>query len=115
MHTVLPAHPRPRTRGTNPDDGKSAAPHPVKRLGLDTSPEVEAVLVEGYRRMSPQRKLQRVAALNRALEELASARIRARYGDALPPREMRLRLAALRLDRDTMRRVFGWDPVERGY
>jgi hypothetical protein len=87
----------------------------MKGLFTDTSPEMEAVLVDGYRRMSPRRKMERVVALNRALEELASARIRARYGSALTPRELRLRLAALRLDPDFMRRTFGWDPAERGY
>jgi hypothetical protein len=81
----------------------------------DTSPEAERVLIRGYRRMSPLRKLERVAAMNRALDRLAEARIRATYGPDLTEREVRLRLAALRLDRETMIRVFEWDPEERGY
>jgi len=81
----------------------------------DTSPEAERILLEGYRRMSPTDRLGRVLALNRALEQLAEARIRATHGPDLPERELRLRLAALRLDRDTMIRVFGWDPQEKGY
>ena len=80
----------------------------------DTSPEAEAFLIEGYRRMSPAEKLRRVASLNRALTQLAAARIRARYGD-IPDEEMRLRLGALRLGRETMVRVFGWDPEEKGW
>jgi hypothetical protein len=80
----------------------------------DTPPAVERMLIEGYRRMPPREKLQRVVALNRALEQLARARIRAQYGDDLPERQVRLRLAALRLDRRLMVEAFGWDPRVRG-
>jgi hypothetical protein len=80
----------------------------------DTTAEVEQLLIEGYRKMSPAEKIARVAALNHALAELATARLRAQYGADLPERELRLRLAALRLDADTMRTVFGWDPAVHG-
>lgn len=80
----------------------------------DTSPAAERVLVEGYRRMSPIEKLGRVVAMNRALEQLARARLRAQYGPDLPERELRLRLGALRLDRRVMVDVFGWDPQAHG-
>jgi hypothetical protein len=80
----------------------------------DTSPAAQQFLDEGYRRMSPTEKLQRVASLNRTLVKLAAARIRAQYGD-VPEEEMRLRLAALRLGRDRMIEMFGWDPEERGW
>jgi len=33
----------------------------------------------------------------------------------MPEREVRLRLASLRLDREVMVTVFGWDPHEEGY
>jgi hypothetical protein len=81
----------------------------------DTSPEAERVLVAGYRRMSPAEKLQQVVQLNRALDQLAEVRIRETYGADIPQREVDLRLAALRLDRQTMIRVFDWDPEEQGY
>jgi len=81
----------------------------------DTSPEAERVQLEGYRRMAPREKLARVFSLNRTLERLASARIEAWYGPDLSERELRLRLAALRLDRDTMMRAFGWDPDVEGH
>ncbi|MFQ5568619.1 MAG: hypothetical protein ACE5G0_03025 [Rhodothermales bacterium] len=87
----------------------------MKPLFEDTSPAAEQVLIEGYRAMSPRQKLQRVVALNRALEQLATARLRARYGEAMPERERRLRLAALRLDREVMIHIFHWDPQEHGY
>jgi hypothetical protein len=80
----------------------------------DTSPDAERVLIEGYRRMRPAEKLERVAALNRALIELATARLRAQYGASISPRELRLRLAALWLDADTMRDAFDWDPALHG-
>lgn len=80
----------------------------------DTSPDAARFLNEAYRRMSPTEKLQRVASLNRMLVKLAAARIRAQYGD-IPDEEMRLRLAALRLGRETMIEMFGWDPDEKGW
>jgi len=80
----------------------------------DTAPEVEAILLEGYRRMSPAEKLLRVLDLNRAVEDLARARLRMEYGAGLSEREERLRLAALHLDRETMIRVFDWDPDVHG-
>lgn len=82
---------------------------------IDTSPEAASVLVEGYRRMDGPEKLRRVASLNRSIEQLARARIRARYGDGLTEREMRLRLATLRLGRRLMILAFGWDPQDHGY
>lgn len=82
---------------------------------VDTSPDIDAVLVEGYRRMDGSEKLRRVASLNRSLERLARSRIRDRYGDDISERDLRLRLAALRLERSVMIEVFGWDPREEGY
>ena len=42
----------------------------------DTPPEVEEILVRGYRRMTPEQRLERVADLNRAVRELALASMR---------------------------------------
>jgi len=80
----------------------------------DTAPEVEQFLIDGYRRMSAAEKLGRVVALNRALDQLATARLRARYGTDLEAQELRLRLAALRLDPKFMATVLGWDPAVHG-
>jgi hypothetical protein len=80
----------------------------------DTSPEAQRFLDEGYRRMTPTQKLQRVESLNRALMLLQKARIRAQYGD-ISEEEMRMRLGALRLGRETMIKAFGWDPDEKGW
>lgn len=80
----------------------------------DTPLAVERLLIEGYRRMSAREKLQRVVALNRTVEQLAAARIRAQYGERMPERELRLRLGALRLDERLMLDVFDWDSRARG-
>jgi hypothetical protein len=80
----------------------------------DTAPAVEQLIIDGYRHMSPVDKLARVVALNRALDQLATARLRARYGPDLGSQELRLRLAALRLDATLMANVFGWDPAVHG-
>ena len=80
----------------------------------DTAPEIEAILVEGYRRMSAAEKLDRVADLDRTLRSLALAGIRLRYGNELSAEEERLRLAALSIDRESMMCAFGWDPEVHG-
>jgi hypothetical protein len=86
----------------------------MKTQSIDTSPVIENMLIEGYRRMSPAQKLQRVEALNQAVRQLATARLRQQYGPDLPTRELQLRLAALWLSDETMRLVFGWDPDLQG-
>ncbi len=79
----------------------------------DTPPHIQKLLIEGCRRMSPQQKLKQVSELTKAVQQLALTRIRRQYGDC-SERELRLRLAALWLDRDTMIRVFHWDPLKEG-
>jgi hypothetical protein len=80
----------------------------------DTAPEAERIQIEAWRRMAPAQKLHVVSELVRATEELARSGILERYPDA-SEREVELRLAALRLDRATMIRLFGWDPEIQGY
>ena len=83
-------------------------------FGEDTSLEAEAILIQGYRRMSPAQKLRRVEDLTHTVQLVALARIRAQYPNA-SKRELKLRLASLWLDAETMRTVFGWDPSVQGY
>ena len=82
-------------------------------LSRDTDPEIERLQVEANRRMTPAEKLACVVDLNRTAEAMAAARLRKQYG-LLDDAELELRLAALRLDRETMVEVFGWDPAVRG-
>lgn len=87
----------------------------MPRLWPDTPPDIEERMLEGLRRMSPAEKFKRIVELNRAVETMAAARIRSQYGPDLTQRELRLRLASLRLPRETMIEVFDWDPEEKGY
>lgn len=81
---------------------------------LSDPPEAERERIERYRRMSPGEKFECIMELNRAEHERQKAEIRARYGD-ISEEEMRMRLGVLRLGRETMVKVFGWDPEEMGW
>lgn len=87
----------------------------MRTQSIDTPPEVEEVLVRRLREIGPRARLQAAFDLNRSLEALALLGIRGRHGEDLGVREERLRLFALRLDRDDMVRAFGWDPEKEGY
>lgn len=80
----------------------------------DTTPEAERILFDRLRDLPIWRRAELVTAITRAAQEMTLAGLRVRYPDA-SPEELRLRLGALRLDRATMVRVYGWDPVEKGY
>jgi hypothetical protein len=80
----------------------------------DTDPAIKALLIEGYRRMSPSQKMERVRALTRAVQELALADIRRRHPDA-DDRERALRLASRWIEPDLMVRAFAWDVRKVGY
>ncbi len=80
----------------------------------DTDPAIEAMLIEGYRRMSPAQKLECVRALTRAVQQLALLDIRRRHPDA-DERERALRLASRWIEPELMLRAFGWDVREAGY
>lgn len=90
-----------------------AHPHDSLRLFDDTPPDVEARMVELWRRASPQQRLAKALGLGRALNELTRSQLRQRYPDATA-REIELRLASRNLDRETMIRAFGWDPDAHG-
>jgi len=87
----------------------------LKTLSLDTPPEIEEIVLERYRQMPPFEKLMQVFELNQMAQQMAALRIQAQYGPDLSERELRLRLAALWLDRDLMIEAFGWDPEVEGY
>ena len=82
-------------------------------LALDTDKETEELQLERYRSMTASEKLEIVVDLNRTADAMAALRLVKLYGP-LEPRELTLRLAALRLDRETMIKAFGWDPEEKG-
>lgn len=80
----------------------------------DTDPLVRKKLIDGYRQMSFQQKMQCVSAMTKAVQQMAWARIRKQYGN-ISEHEMRLRLASLWLNREVMIQVFHWDPKKEGY
>ena len=80
----------------------------------DTHPSIYKIMIDGYRNMIPQQKLRCVDEMTKAVQQLALARIRKQYGD-ISEREQRLRLASLWLKRETMVKVFNWDPRKEGY
>jgi hypothetical protein len=80
----------------------------------DTDPRIEALLIAGYRRMSPAQKLERVRALTRGVQELALLDVRRRHPDA-DEREQALRVASRWIEPALMLRAFGWDVREVGF
>lgn len=72
----------------------------------DTTYEVERLLIESYRRMTPAQKARRIAEDCRALETLVLAGIRVRHPHATD-REIRVRLAELRLGHDLAVAAYG--------
>ena len=78
----------------------------------DTSEKAERFWFDRLRAMEPWQKLEMVARLNRQAQALALAGLGLRYPDATD-RELRLRLAATRYDRELMIRAFDWDPLAR--
>jgi hypothetical protein len=84
------------------------------RVDDDTDPAVQAMLIAGYRAMSPAQKLERVRSLTQTVQEIALADIRRRHPEA-NEREQMLRLASRWLDRELMVRAFGWDVRKMGY
>jgi predicted RNA-binding Zn ribbon-like protein len=85
---------------------------PSERLS-DTDPRAAEVLLALHRRMSPSEKVQAVFALNDMLMRLSEAGVR-QVHPAADQREVFLRAAARRLGRETVTRVYGWDPGPNG-
>ena len=80
----------------------------------DTHPAIQALLIDGYRKMSASEKLNHVRGLTLAVQELALADIRRRYPQA-DSREQALRLASRWIEPLLMARAFGWDVRNAGY
>ena len=91
--------------------------HPLHRGGAsptdDTDPAIEAMLIEGYRRMSPSQKLERIRA---SPVPCSSSRCwTSGVGTRAPTSASNIRLASRRIDPELMLRAFGWDVREAGY
>ena len=75
----------------------------------DTDPKALAVFIELHRKMTPAERVARVFEMAAFQEGLQRSSVRSMYPQA-GEREVFLRVAARRLDRETMIRVYGWDP-----
>ena len=75
----------------------------------DTDPRALEVFLECQRRMSASDKVNGMLNLTRMVFETAQAEVRRQY-PGIDEREVFLRTAARHLDRETMIRVYGWDP-----
>jgi hypothetical protein len=85
----------------------------VKTLSPDTSQTTEALMIELIRKQTPEQRAQKIITLNNRARAMHLIGIRGRHPDA-NEREVRMRLASLWLDRDTMIRLFNWDPEFHG-
>ena len=83
-------------------------------LARDTTAAAEQVLVQLYRRMTPEQKLHAIFELQRAGDAIALAGIRSRH-PSVSEREAALRLAARKYPQQLMVAAFGWNPQARGY
>jgi hypothetical protein len=83
-------------------------------LFTDTDPNIEAMMISGYRKMEPWKKLALSEAMTQTVMQLAAARIRKQH-EGISERELLMRLGSLWLDRETMVKAFGWDPDIEGY
>lgn len=92
---------------------KTSAEHSAIRP-RDTSPDAFEVQLLIYRQMTPGQKLAQANALIKATRRLARAGLRSRHPDA-SEEELRKRFAALVLDAETVRKVYGWDVEAEGY
>ncbi len=63
--------------------------------------------------MSPAQKFALVNAMTKTVRQLALAGIRLRH-PGIDDREAMLRLAAMSVDRATLKKAFGWDPEQAG-
>lgn len=86
----------------------------AKPLFEDTDEATERKLIELARATSVRKKFQQVANATTTLKRFAAAGLRRRYPQA-SEEELRRRLAAVLFDRETVVKVYGWDPEKEGY
>ena len=86
----------------------------MKTQSPDTHPEIERILIEAYRRMTPHEKIQKMRQLNEFGYRLSLAETKRCHPES-SERECQLRVASRYLSPEIMRKAFGWDPDEMGY
>lgn len=86
----------------------------VTDAGTDTPRVVIDLVADRWRAMSAREKLDLVAGLNRTCDQLSESGVRRRH-PAASDNDVHRRVLALRLGRDIMVSVYGWDPVIEGW
>jgi hypothetical protein len=86
----------------------------AKRLFADTDEAAERKLIELARQMPDEKKLRLVFSQVETGRQLAMAGLKNRYPQA-SPEELKKRYAALVLDRETVIKIYAWDPKKEGY
>jgi len=82
-------------------------------MKTDTNPIAEKILIENYRKKSIPEKMRMIREITLACQKMALSGIKQRYPDA-DKKELRLRLGALWLTKETMLNVYHWDVEEKG-
>jgi len=86
-----------------------------QRRGLsDTDPETERVLIELVRATPDGKKISQIFEAIETARSLAVVGLKSRYPHA-SEEELKKRLAALVFDRQTVIKVYDWDPEVEGY
>jgi hypothetical protein len=75
-------------------------------FGEDTSPELEARMIEGIRAMPPVQRIEKLVQLSAMQRQLMLAGLSKRHPDA-STEELRRRMADLLLGHDLARRAYG--------
>ena len=86
----------------------------IDKVPSDTAAAAEREYLRMLREAPSWRKAAMVDALTKSCRELARSGVRMRYPGA-GEREIRMRVASLWLDRETMIRAFDWDPAREGF
>ena len=79
----------------------------------DTHPDIEKILIENYRKKSIPEKMKIIRELTLACQTMSLSGIKKRYPDA-DEKNLRFRLGALWLSKETMLNVYHWDIEEKG-
>ncbi len=93
-----------------PQTTRKTPPPGYKTQSEDTSYDAEQFLFAAYRHMPPWEKIRHIVEDARYSDELARLSLLRKFPDA-DEQELRLRSGERRFDRQTMIRVFGWDPA----
>lgn len=81
----------------------------------DASPDIEAMIIERYRAMTPSERFQEMLDLNAFVTQTQITAVRAAHPDA-DEFEIRMRVASRWVrNPELLKAAFGWDVEEKGY